>query len=168
MGELIQFPARHTENYQPLLHAIKRMDSKTDLTKMLYSLQQDGEDRLGLTPKETADLIDAGRQRRIDLANKPKPRRAAVDGPGVYCYTPEMGELPPDCQMEAQLSHYGKHYYVDTPLELKGRGITKLPDPHWYKGSKKDLEHWNSYRVTYRAFEKLKREHAIAIERPLD
>ena len=45
MGELIQFPVRHTENYQPLLLAIERMDSKTELTKMLYTLQQDGEAR---------------------------------------------------------------------------------------------------------------------------
>ena len=39
--------------------------------------------------------------------------------PGLHLYTPEMGERKPETVMEAQLSHYGKHYYINTPLELK-------------------------------------------------
>jgi len=42
---------------------------------------------------------------------------------GVHSYTPEMGQHKPHCQMKATLGHYGTHYYVDTPLELRGRGI---------------------------------------------
>ena len=38
---------------------------------------------------------------------------------GLHCYTPEMGERKPEVKMEASLSYYGKHYFVDTPLELK-------------------------------------------------
>lgn len=87
--------------------------------------------------------------------------------PGVHLYCPEMGQRKPDVQMEATLGHYGGHYYVDTPLELNGRGITEL-SPSWYPGSQKALEHWRSYRVTRRAFEKLKAQYPIAMENLLD
>ena len=56
---------------------------------------------------------------------------------------------------------------MDTPLELKGRGITEL-SPSWYPGSRKQLEGWRSYRVTRRAFEKLKEQYPIAMESLLD
>lgn len=45
---------------------------------------------------------------------------------GLHCYTPEMGQCKPEVKMEASLSYYGKHYFVDTPLELKGRALQKL------------------------------------------
>ena len=35
-----------------------------------------------------------------------------------------MGEGQPECQIRARIGHYGTHYYLDTPLDLKGRGIT--------------------------------------------
>ncbi len=70
--------------------------------------------------------------------------------PGTYTYTPEMGEEKPDCQMESRLSYDGKHVYINTPLDLKGRGITFLR-----KYTSKDLTGpgvrktgWNQYRVT--------------------
>ena len=86
---------------------------------------------------------------------------------GVHVYCPELGQRKPEVQMEASLGHYGGHYYVDTPLELKGRGITEL-SPSWYPGSRKLLEGWRSYRVTRRAFEKLKEQYPIAMESLLD
>ncbi len=86
---------------------------------------------------------------------------------GLHCYTPEMGDRKPDVKMEATLSHYGKHYYVDTPIELKGRGITEL-DPCWHEGCKKQVEGWRSYRVTIKAFEKLKEQYPISMECLLD
>lgn len=88
--------------------------------------------------------------------------------PGVHLYTPEMGQRTPETNMEARLSWYGKHYYVDTPLELKGRGITKEDDPCWVKGSRQQIEGWKTYRVTKKAFEKLKEQYPIAMERSLD
>lgn len=87
--------------------------------------------------------------------------------PGLHCFTPEMGERRPDVKMEASLSHYGKHYYVSTPLELKGRGITEQPVT-WAKGCRKEREGWRSYLVTLRAFEKLKAQYPISMERLLD
>ncbi len=86
---------------------------------------------------------------------------------GLHCYTPEMGDRKPDVKMKATLCHYGKHYYVDTPIELKGRGITEL-DPCWHEGCKKQVEGWRSYRVTKRAFEKLKKQYPISMECLLD
>ena len=69
--------------------------------------------------------------------------------------------------MEASPSYYGGHYFIDTPLELKGRGITPV-DAHWVDGCKKQLENWKCYRVTKRAFEKLKEQYSISMECCLD
>ena len=87
--------------------------------------------------------------------------------PGVHLYTPEMGQRKPETIMEAQLSYYGKHYYVNTPLELKGRGITEQ-SANWIPGTRKQIEGWRSYRVTKRAFEKLKEQYPISMECLLD
>jgi len=89
---------------------------------------------------------------------------------GLKVYYPEMGERKPAARMEARLGHYGKHYYVDTAEELKGRGIeyrrtytaADLTKAGQYKVG------WHSYKVTTRAFEKLKAQYAIAYEMLLD
>jgi hypothetical protein len=36
--------------------------------------------------------------------------------PGVKAYTPEMGDRKPAVRMEAQLGHYGRHYYIDSNM----------------------------------------------------
>ena len=87
---------------------------------------------------------------------------------GVHLYCPEMGQRKPEVQLEATLGHYGTHYYVDTPLELKGRGITEIVPVCCAPGCKKDVEGWRTYRVTRRAFEKLKAQYPIAMENLLD
>lgn len=87
--------------------------------------------------------------------------------PGVHLYCPEMGQRKPEVQMEASLGYYGTHYYVNTPLALKGRGIVEQ-SPHWVPGTRKALEGWRSYRVTKRAFAKLKEQYPIAMENLLD
>ncbi len=86
---------------------------------------------------------------------------------GVHSYYPELGERKPEVKMEASLGYYGSHYFVDTPLELKGRGITELR-PCWVPGCQKAVEGWRSYQVTKRAFEKLKAQYSISMERLLD
>lgn len=88
---------------------------------------------------------------------------------GVHTYYPEMGERKVNAQMEARLSHYGKHYFIDSPVELKGRGITFLKTyaandfirPNHKVG-------WHSYKVTTAAFEKLKQQYSVSMERLLD
>ena len=87
--------------------------------------------------------------------------------PGVQVYYSEMGERKPNVQMEARLSHYGKHYFIDTPLELKGRGIEENKAT-WGDSCKKQIENWKSYKVTIKAFEKLKEQYPISIEMLLD
>ena len=90
--------------------------------------------------------------------------------PGTRVYWPEMGDRKPECKIEASLSYYGKHYYVDTPLELKGRGITFLEK----LDSKNLTSHaqykagWNHYRVTVKAFDLLEKQYPISMEALLD
>lgn len=75
-------------------------------------------------------------------------------------YTPEMHEKKtPFAAMESRLSWYGKHYYVDTTLELKGRGITK-------ESTDKNGKH--TYKVTVNAYKKLESEYTIAMCTYLD
>lgn len=88
--------------------------------------------------------------------------------PGVTVYWPELGDRKPEMNMEASLSYNGTHYFVDTPLELKGRGIMEIVPACWAPGCKKDVEGWRVYRVTKRAFEKLKAQYPIAMEALLD
>lgn len=86
---------------------------------------------------------------------------------GVHCYTPELGGRKPSTNMEARISHDGKHYFINTPLELKGRGITEL-ETSWLDGCQKQLENWRKYRVTPAAFEKLESAHPISMQCLLD
>lgn len=83
-----------------------------------------------------------------------------------------MGERRVNAQLEAQLSYYGKHYFVDSPVELpKGRGIEfikRYEDQHLVNGSANRKIGWYSYKVTSRAFEKLQETHSISVERYLD
>lgn len=86
--------------------------------------------------------------------------------PGVHGYHPEMGEKKPEAQIEASLSHYGGHYFLDTPLDLSGVGIKPMGE---YKSS--DLTPqgqrkvgWKKYKVTEKAFEKLKDQYSISME----
>lgn len=78
---------------------------------------------------------------------------------GVHTYYPEMRERKVEAQIEASLSHYGKHYYLYTRLELKGRGITPSDT------SRKGL---NCYKATCNAFARLKEQYSISMERLLD
>lgn len=84
---------------------------------------------------------------------------------GLKGYCPEMGEKRPETQMEARLGHYGNHYYVDSKIKLKGRGVVFLETytaAVLVPGSRKIG--WHHYKVTIRAFEKITAEHAVACE----
>lgn len=91
---------------------------------------------------------------------------------GVHSFTPEMGERKVNCQLEAQLSYYGKHYFVDSPVELpKARGIEYLgryEAKRFRDGAANRKVGWHEYRVTARAFESLKTKYSISMERYLD
>ena len=82
-----------------------------------------------------------------------------ADKPGEYVYCYEMQQAPTGCDFAADLAYYGKHYFLhplrDDLPRLHGRGIT-------YD------EHDDSYMVTIRAYEKLKKEYRIKRETCLD
>lgn len=165
MCKIIQFPVRESNGYRNLKMLFEVCDNVKSCNFYLEIVEQLFESG-DITEKEKFSLRRIGRTKRIELAN-PKTEPEKVENPGTYCYTPEMGQQKPDCQMEASHSHYGGHYFVDTPLELKGRGITPV-ETHWIDGCKKQVENWKSYRVTNKAFEKLKEQYTISIECCLD
>lgn len=89
---------------------------------------------------------------------------------GTHAFYPEMKERKVECQIEASLGYYGSHYFIDTTLELKGRGITYIKT---YTSS--DLTShgqrkvgWHSYKVTTKAYSKLEKEYSISREVLLD
>lgn len=91
---------------------------------------------------------------------------------GLHGYHPEMGEAKPQAQIEAHLAHYGKHYYLDTPLTLalgrgvKHQGVYKSSDLTPGIGQRR--VGWNRYEVTIAAFDKIKAAHAVSFEMLLD
>lgn len=89
---------------------------------------------------------------------------------GTYTYYPEMKEQKPNTQIEANLSYNGKHYFIDTPLQLKGRGVnfikTYTSNDLTSFGQRK--AGWNSYQVTMNAYAKLEKEYSISNEVLLD
>lgn len=106
---------------------------------------------------ETGDLYGHAPDYEALEANKTPAVQA--DRPGVYSYCYEMQKAPIGCDFSAELSYYGKHYFLkplrgDLP-RLHGRGIT-------YD------EQRNDYMVTIRAFEKLKEQYRIKLETCLD
>jgi len=89
----------------------------------------------------------------------------------MQCYTPEMGEKRPvDAVIDANLGHYGKHYFLTTRLELKGRGIiflgTDTVNDLVPSAAHKAGQH--RYKVTLAAFDKICQQHKVASERHLD
>lgn len=75
-------------------------------------------------------------------------------------YYPEMGKKP-KAQIESRLSYDGRHFIIDTPYELKGRGITKM-EVKWDKKSYKYWHDWKSYTITQNAFKILSEKYDIA------
>lgn len=150
MAKIIQFPVREekrtSKGYENLRQFIEIAGNAETLNFYIDSIEE--MEKSGyLLDGEAQKLTEQGRAKRLKLA-QPEPVPApVVDGPGICTYTPEMGQGKPECQMEAGLCYYGKHYWVDTPIELKGRGITKT-EAHWIEGTRKQVEGWKSYRVT--------------------
>jgi hypothetical protein len=76
---------------------------------------------------------------------------------GIHAFTPEMGQRKPNCQLKATLSHTGK-YRVVSPIELQGRGIK-----HYQSEGNRHI-----YYLTDLAFDKLKTQYSVSMERLLD
>lgn len=172
MAQIIQFPVKEqvvSNGY----HNLSRLISGADTTEALnwYIESMERLEKAGnLLDGEAQKLKEQGREKRLEMAKPDSIEKEVADSPGVYCYTPEMGGQKPDCQMEASRGYYGKHWFIDTPLELKGRGIEFIKK-YQEKDFCKSDDHrvgWNEYRVTDRAFEKLKGQYSISQECHLD
>lgn len=159
MCKIIQFPKQADSNgYKNLVALFDICDSVESCNFYLESVEQLFNSG-NIAENELYTLRRIGRQKRIRLAN-PEPKPINANKPGTYTYTPEMGQKEPEgCQMQAGLCYYGKHYWIRTRLELKGRGITKN------EPSENGLK---NYTVTLKAFEKLKTQYAISFESCLD
>ncbi len=75
----------------------------------------------------------------------------------LLTYYPEMNESKPAASYEGAMSHSGRHYFITTPMVMKGRGIiflntltadTLVKSAHHKIG-------WHQYRLTPAAFEAL-------------
>jgi hypothetical protein len=96
---------------------------------------------------------------RANETRKPEPGDETMNG-----YYPEMNEkAPADTQIEASLSHYGEHYYLRTPLVLKGRGITHTKTITAEDFPAGRMAGWHCYRVTTKAMQKLEQQYVVAI-----
>ena len=80
---------------------------------------------------------------------------------GHVSYHPEMGEEKPAAEIEASLSHYGRHWFLHTPLTLSGRGVKRL-DTEPQDGQRR--AGWHRYKVTEKAFEILSQQHRVVSE----
>ena len=171
MAQIIQFPVKEqvvSNGYNNLSRLISGAETTEALNWYIESMER-LEKAGNLLDGEAQKLKELGREKRLEMA-KPDPiEKEVVEDPGVYRYTPEMGGQKPDCQMEASRGYYGKHWFIDTPLELKGRGIEFIKKYQEKDFCSKDHRAgWNEYRVTNRAFEKLQEQYTISQELFLD
>lgn len=174
MAQIIEFPRqaqRMSNAYHNLTRLIDAAESEATLEFYIEALvvsHEEGE----LYPGEAEKLSAQIRQKGRDLA-KPEKKMVMVQevtGPGLYIWCPEMGEGQPECQIRARIGHYGTHYYLDTPLDLKGRGITFI-EKHEAKNltaSGQFMAGWNRYKATERAFQKLQEQYSISMESNFD
>ena len=107
--------------------------------------------------EETGELH--GYSPDYDALEAAKAPAVQADAPGEYSYCYEMQQAPTGCDFSADLSYYGKHYFLrplrDDLPRLHGRGIS-------YD------EQRNTYTVTRRAYDKLKEQYRIMHETCLD
>lgn len=162
MCKIIQFPTnrvkKENSNGYNNLAALFEITSTVEACNEYLEMAETLFFKNNISQEELYTLRRIGRQKRLELANPKQPAQKA-ETPGVYHYTPEMGqEKPEGCQMTASLAYYGKHYFVNTVIELRGRGITFIDQ----------RDGLNRYQVTNLAFEKIKEQYAISMERCLD
>ncbi len=172
MAQIIQFPVKKqavSNGYDNLSRLIAVAATKEVLNFYVESIDQ-LEKSGKLLDGEAQKLTEQGREKRLEMAKPDSVEKEPVEAPGVYRYTPEMGGQKPDCQMEASRGYYGKHWFIDTPLKIKGRGI-ELVKKYQEKDFCRPGDHrvgWNEYRVTNKAFDKLKEKYTISQECCLD
>lgn len=172
MAKILEFPQR-VQKMSPGYHNFTRLiDLVDDIAELEFYAEAAvvGEEDGKFFPGEYEKLGEQIRQKYHELTKHKKMAPQEVTGPGLYIYCPEMGESRPECQIMAKMGHYGTHYYIDTPLTLKGRGITfmEMRESKNLTASGQFLAGWNRYRVTERAFQRLQEQYSISMESLLD
>ena len=77
----------------------------------------------------------------------------------------ELGQQEPEAQIEANLSHFGKHYFLYTTLELPiKRGVNYLGKRDRFNTG----EMVNRYKVTIKAYEAICKQYSVKRESYLD
>lgn len=173
MAQIIQFPVKavkeHSNAYDNLsrLFAIaESIEAVDEYAEIMVVCEEAGY----FLPGEVEALREQLCQRRIESVMPSRQQEEEASAPGLYLYCEEMGQEKPKCQIEAQRSYYGKHFHINTPLELKGRGVElvrTLEDKN-LNASGKYMIGWYEYVVTERAFDKLCKEYSVSMENPLD
>lgn len=157
MATIINFPVRSTKGYENLIQLFAVCGTVESCNFYLGTAEYMAEQGQ-IRESELLTLRRIGRMKRQELAT-PIKEQENVEKPGVYNYTPEMSEQKPKgVQIEARRAYYGNHWFLDTTLELKGRGITL----------EKSENGVNKYQVTNRAFDLLKEKYSISHECFLD
>lgn len=169
MAQIIQFQPKVSNAYSNLSRFINESES-TDVVEFYAGTIAVCHEEGIFLPGEVERITEQTRSKRLDLA---KPEQIAAQDatkPGTYYYTPEMDQKKPQCQIEAHRSYYGKHYYIDTPLDLKGRGIRHIKkyEAGDLSASGSHKSGWNEYEVTERAFNLLAEKYSISQEVLLD
>ena len=166
---IIQFPQTHSNiflNLTQLINLASNNQVVEEYAEIMAVCHEEG----NFKPGEIETLQEQIRTRRLENARPEEKPEVIPEKPGLYCYTPEMGEQKPKCQIEAERSYYGRHYHINTPLELKGRGIKKdgVKEAKNLRPNYQYMAGWFEYTVTERAFEKLQEQYTISQELLLD
>ena len=157
MATIINFPVKNTKGYENLSQLFAVCGTVESCNFYLQTAEYMAEQGQ-IRESELLTLRRIGRMKRQELAVPTKEPETAGN-PGVYNYTPEMGEQKPKgVQIEARSSFYGNHWFLYTGLELNGRGITLIE-------TKNDIY---KYKVTNRAFDLLKEKYCISQDCILD
>lgn len=169
MAQILEFPKRYSNAYLNLLQLFNMADD-TDVLEEYNQVMQMCNGQGHFLPGEYEDLTERLRIRRLDIARPDVQPAVQAINPGLYVYCPELGQQKPCCQIEALRSYYGKHHHLETPLELKGKGITAdgiLEEKNLGARSKYKAG-WFRYTVTERAFEKILEKYSVSQENFLD
>ncbi len=166
MGNAIVLKSNAAKNLEQLIDTAECSQSLEFYHGVINASQKKG----FLLYGERESLIERLEKRRSEIEKPAQLPQQVISESGLYCYTPEMGQAKPECQIEASRSYDGRHYHLYTPLGLRGRGISfgAVCSANNFVGDDDYRIGWNKYLVTEKAFEKLQKQYSICMEVFLD
>ena len=91
-AQIIQFPVQHSNGYNNLIQLFEICSSLESCNFYLESVEQLFQKGY-ISEKEMYTLRRIGRGKRLELAQPEEQEAQDATEPGVYQYTPEMGEM---------------------------------------------------------------------------